>query len=80
MNFQDILASTGGPTTASVAPAAPTSSALLQTSSHPVTTGNVENVYPNSSVSSATTFQTTAPNGFEQKHPPVSSEHQSDRV
>lgn len=80
MNFQDILASTGGSTTASVAPAAPTSSALLQTSSHPVTTSNMENVYPNSSVSSATTFQTTAPNGFEQKHPPVSSEHQSDRV
>ncbi|KAK1939286.1 hypothetical protein P3T76_008670 [Phytophthora citrophthora] len=80
MNFQDILASTGGPTTVSVAPAAPTSGALLQASSHPVTSSNMENVYPNSSVPSATAFPTTAPNGFEQKHPPVSSEQQSGRV
>ncbi|KAF4324209.1 hypothetical protein BBO99_00000098 [Phytophthora kernoviae] len=53
MNFQDILASTGG-VAASVASAVVTSSALLQTSSHPPNASNMENVYPNAVAPSST--------------------------
>ncbi|ETK89437.1 hypothetical protein L915_06487 [Phytophthora nicotianae] len=79
MNFQDILASTGGPTH-SVAPAVPTSGTLLQTSSHPTaTSGNMENIYPNGSAASTIAYVPTASNGFQQKQPPASFE-QSGRV
>ncbi|KAG7391318.1 hypothetical protein PHYPSEUDO_005267 [Phytophthora pseudosyringae] len=80
MTFQDILASTGG-TMISAAAAPPTSGALMQASSRLVTSSNnMENVYPNSSAPSATSYTTTASNGFQQKHPTVSSEQQSGRV
>ncbi|KAG6974601.1 hypothetical protein JG688_00002979 [Phytophthora aleatoria] len=80
MNFQDILASTGGPMHSAV-PAVPTSGTLLQPSSHPTaTSGNMENVYPNSSAPSTTAYPTSASNGFQQKHPPASFEQQSGRV
>ncbi|OWZ24631.1 Homebox and aldo/keto reductase [Phytophthora megakarya] len=77
MNFQDILASTGGPAV-SGAPTEATSSALLQTSSH-LATGS-ENIYPNSTTSSTTAYAATASNGFQQKHPPMTSEQESGRV
>ncbi|POM63718.1 Homebox domain containing hypothetical protein [Phytophthora palmivora] len=77
MNFQDILASTSGPAV-SGAPAI-TSSGILPTASHPAaSSNNMENVYPNSSTSTAAYAATTS-NGFQQKHPSVTSE-QSGRV
>ncbi|GMF14984.1 unnamed protein product [Phytophthora lilii] len=80
MNFQDILASTGG-AAVSAAPATAASSAMLQTTSHPAASGsNMENVYPNSGAQSSAAYTAPAPNGFQQKHPSVSSEQQSGRV
>ncbi|KAJ8566664.1 hypothetical protein ON010_g6455 [Phytophthora cinnamomi] len=79
MNFQDILASTGG-AAVSAAPAVATSSALLHTS-HPTTSSNnMENVYPNGSAPSIAAYAAPVSSGFQQKHPSVSSEQQSGRV
>ncbi|GMF17340.1 unnamed protein product [Phytophthora fragariaefolia] len=79
MNFQDILASTGG-AAVSAAPAVATSSALLQPSSHPTTSNNMENLYPNSSAPSTAAYAAPVSSGFQQKHPSVSTEQQSGRV
>ncbi|KAE9012441.1 hypothetical protein PR003_g16179 [Phytophthora rubi] len=79
MNFQDILASTGGAVVSAV-PAVATSSALLQTSHPTASSNNMENVYPNSSAPSTATYSAPVSSGFEQKHPSMSSEQQSGRV
>ncbi|KAF4137896.1 Homeobox KN domain [Phytophthora infestans] len=80
MNFQDILASTGGPTN-SAAPAVPTSGTVLQTPSHPSAIGgSMENVYPNDSAPVVTGYPPPASNGFQQKQPTASFEQQSGRV
>ncbi|KAH7476760.1 BEL1-like homeodomain protein 8 [Phytophthora ramorum] len=80
MNFQDILASTGG-AAANAAQVAATSGVLLQPSGHPTTSShNMENVYPNSGAPSTTAYAGTASSGFQQKHPSVSSEQESGRV
>jgi hypothetical protein len=75
MNFQDILASTGG-AAASAAPTAATSNGLLL----PATANNMENVYPNSGAASTTAFPASASSAFQPKHALVPSDQQSGRV
>lgn len=78
MNFQDILASTGG-STHSADQAAPTRGTLLPASSHLTASNNdVENVYPNGT--SITTYEALAPNDRLPKHSSVTFEQRPGRV
>ncbi|CAH0479766.1 unnamed protein product [Peronospora belbahrii] len=79
MNFQDILASTGGPAV-SAGIAAATSSALLQSTIFSATNGNMENLYQTSDTSATAVYPASASRVFQQKFSSVQSDQHSGRI